>query len=96
MEKLNLEDIKILSEIKILSLRYTKGRLYFISNVKDVTYSIHRLNSEEPFFPVHIFPNPNRDSDSVKNSESDDTKILTRFPGNPILEISIKKILLRR
>ena len=40
---------------------------------------------------MHIFPNPNRDSDSVKNSESDDIKILTRFPGNAILEILIKK-----
>ena len=39
---------------------------------------------------MHIFPNPNRDSDSVKNSESNDIKILTRFPGNPILEILIK------
>ena len=45
------------------------------------------------FFPVHIFPNPNRDSDSVKNSESNDIKILTRFPGNPILEILIKNII---
>ena len=53
-----------------------------------------RLNSEEPiFFHVHIFPNPNRDSDSVKNSESDDIKILTRFPGNAILEILIKNII---
>ena len=42
------------------------------------------------FFPVHISPNQNRDSDSVKNSESDDIKILTRFPGNPNLEILTK------
>ena len=27
------------------------------------------------FCPVHIFPNPNTDSDSVKNSESDDIEI---------------------
>ena len=53
-----------------------------------------RLNSEEPiFFHVHIFPNPNRDSDSVKNSESDGIKILTSFPGNAILEILIKNII---
>ena len=42
---------------------------------------------------MHIFPNPNRDSDSVKNSESDDIKILTRFPGNAILEILTKNII---
>ena len=42
---------------------------------------------------MHIFANPNTDSDSVKNSESDDIKILTRFPGNPILEILIKDII---
>ena len=36
------------------------------------TYNMHRLNSEEPFFPVEIFTKPNRDSDSVRNSESDD------------------------
>ena len=40
-----------------------------------------RLNSEELFFPVKIFAKPNRDSDSVKNSESHDIKILTGFPG---------------
>ena len=39
---------------------------------------------------MHIFPNSNIDSDSVKNSESDDIKILTRFPASSILEISIK------
>ena len=39
---------------------------------------------------MHIFPNPNRDSDLVKNSESDDIKILTRFPLCSMLEISIK------
>ena len=39
---------------------------------------------------MEIFPIPNRDSNSVKNSESDDIKILTRFPRNPILEILIK------
>ena len=44
---------------------------------------------------MEIFPKSNRDSDSVKNSESDDIKILTRFPGNPILEILIKKLLRR-
>ena len=42
---------------------------------------------------MEIFPKPNRDSDSVKNSESDDIKILTRFPGNPILEILVKNII---
>ena len=35
---------------------------------------IHRLNSEELFFPV--------------DAESHDIKILIRFPGNLILEIS--------
>ena len=30
------------------------------------------------------------------DAESRDIKSLTRFPGNPILEILIKKILLRR
>ena len=40
-----------------------------------------------------IFPKPNRDSDSVKNSESDDIKILTRFPENPIREILVKNII---
>ena len=29
------------------------------------------------FFPVEIFPNPKRDSDSVKNSEVYDIKMLT-------------------
>ena len=29
------------------------------------------------FLPVEIFPKPNRDSDSVKNSESHDIKCLT-------------------
>ena len=36
------------------------------------------------FFPVEIFPNPNTDSDSVKNSESHDIKFLTRFSGNSV------------
>ena len=36
---------------------------------------------------MEIFPKPNRDSDSVKNSESHDIKFLTWFPGNPTLEI---------
>ena len=39
---------------------------------------------------MEIFAKPNRDSDSVKNSESRDIKILTRFPGNLILKILIK------
>ena len=39
---------------------------------------------------MEIFPNPNRDSDSVKNSESDDIKSLTEFPENSVLEILIK------
>ena len=42
---------------------------------------------------MHIFPYPNRDFDSVKDSESDDIKILNRFPENPILEILIKNII---
>ena len=42
------------------------------------------------FLPVEIFPKPNRDSDSVKNSESHDIKFLTGFPGNPTLEFLIK------
>ena len=29
------------------------------------------------FFPVEIFPKPNRDSDSVNNSKSHDIKFLT-------------------
>ena len=39
---------------------------------------------------MKIFPKPNRDSDSVKNSESHDIKVLTWFPGNLVLEIFIK------
>ena len=39
---------------------------------------------------MEIFPKPNRDSDSVKNSESHDIKFLTGFPGNPTLEFLIK------
>ena len=39
---------------------------------------------------MEIFSNSKRDSDSVKNSESNDIKVLTRFPGNPVLEILIK------
>ena len=39
---------------------------------------------------MEIFSNPKRDSDSVKNFESNDIKVLTRFPGNPVLEILIK------
>ena len=39
---------------------------------------------------MEISPHPNRDSDSVKNSESYDIKFLTRFPGNSALEILIK------
>ena len=42
------------------------------------------------FFPVKIFPKPNGDSNSVKNSESHDIKFLTWFPGNPTLEFLIK------
>ena len=50
-----------------------------------------RLNSEESiFFPVDIFRGPNRLFDSVSDAESHDIKILTGFPGNPILEISLK------
>ena len=36
-----------------------------------------------------IFRSPNRFSDSVRDAESHDIKILTQFPGNPILEILI-------
>ena len=42
------------------------------------------------FFPDEIFSNPNRVSDSVSDADSRDIKILVEFPGNPILEISIK------
>ena len=48
------------------------------------------------FFPVEISPNQNKDSDSVKNSESYDIKFLTRFPGNPVLEIYDENLLFRR
>ena len=37
-----------------------------------------------------IFRSPNRFSESVRDAESHDIKILTEFPGNPILEILIK------
>ena len=37
-----------------------------------------------------IFNSPNRFSDSVRDAESHGIKILTRFPGNPILEILMK------
>ena len=36
---------------------------------------------------MEIFPKSNRDSDSVKNSESLDIKFLTGFAGNPTPEI---------
>ena len=39
---------------------------------------------------MEIFSKPNRDSDSVKNSESNDIKFITGFPGNSVLEILIK------
>jgi len=39
---------------------------------------------------VDIFRGPNRLFDSVSDAESHDIKILTGFPGNPILEILIK------
>ena len=45
---------------------------------------------EANFFAVMIFCSPNRFSDSVRDAESHDIKILTEFPGNPILEILIK------
>ena len=55
--------------------------------------NIGRLNSEKlNFFPVDIFHGPNRLFDSVSDTESHDIKILTGFPGNPILKILIKKI----
>ena len=37
-----------------------------------------------------LFRSPNRFTDSVGHAESHDIKILTKFPGNLILEISIK------
>ena len=37
-----------------------------------------------------IFRSPNRFSDSVRDAESHNIKILTEFPGNPILEILVK------
>ena len=39
---------------------------------------------------MNIFRDPNRLFDSVSDTESHDTKILTGFPRNPILEILIK------
>ena len=45
------------------------------------------------FFPVEIFSGPNTVTDSVSDAESCDIKILTWFPGNPILEILIKNII---
>ena len=42
------------------------------------------------FFPLEIFRSPNRFSESVRDAESHGIKILTRFPGNPILGIFIK------
>ena len=39
---------------------------------------------------MEIFRSPNRFSQSVRDAESQGIKILTRFPGNPILEILIK------
>ena len=39
---------------------------------------------------MDIFRRPNRLFDSVSDAESHDIKILTEFPGNPILEILIK------
>jgi len=37
-----------------------------------------------------LFHSPNRFTDSVGHDESHDIKILTKFPGNLILEILIK------
>ena len=51
---------------------------------------MNRLSSEELFFPVDVFRGPNRLFDSVSDAECHDIKILTRFPGKPILEILIK------
>jgi len=39
---------------------------------------------------VDIFRAPNSLFDSVSDTESHDIKILTGFPGNPILEILLK------
>ena len=46
---------------------------------------------EAKYFPVDIFRIPNSLFDSVSDAESRDIKSLTRFPGNRILEILIKK-----
>ena len=39
---------------------------------------------------MDIFRGPNMLFDSVRNAESHDIKILTAFPGKPIIEILIK------
>ena len=39
---------------------------------------------------MDIFRSPNRECDSVSDAESNGIKILTRFLGNPTLEILIK------
>ena len=41
-----------------------------------MTYSYAEFRGAD-FFPVEIFPKPNGDSNSVKNSESHDIKFLT-------------------
>ena len=41
---------------------------------------------------MEIFWYSNTDSDSVSDAESHDIKILTRFPGNLILEIFIENL----
>ena len=46
---------------------------------------------EAKFFPVNIFRIPNSLFDSVSDAESRDIKSMTRFRGNSILEILIRK-----
>ena len=41
------------------------------------------------FFPVEIFPKPNKYFDSMKHSESHDLKFSTWFAENPTLEIRL-------
>ena len=52
--------------------------------------SIDRLNSgiknRQNFFPWPIFLIQKIGNDSVNHADSEDTKILVQFPGNPILK----------
>ena len=44
------------------------------------------------FCPVEIFPNPNRDSDSVKNSESDDIERITQSKNPGLVGFFVRLI----